>query len=177
MINSFSCAVGSYDAFLPGLSEALVTRPGNGAVAALSATRESYPGPNVALARAFYAQVFGDSGNGVPTVGEALRDAKNLRVEERGALNDAKYNLLGEPVLRLRRSGLTLGISRRPILFEQTVAYRDGRFSMDYFFPSRLPFGDTAAVRRLHVRAGSGATTACRDGADGKGPRIHIAGC
>lgn len=115
MVNSFACAVGRYDSFVPGMSQTLVTHRGAGAIAALSATRESYPDVNVALGDWFYSRAFpGDSASVPVPIGEALGDAKNFRVEFRDGYNDAKYNLLGEPVLLLRKPKLRLAFSRRP---------------------------------------------------------------
>lgn len=251
MINSFSCAVGRNDAPAAGLSEALVTAPKVGAIASVSATRESYADPNFALADAFYARVFpADSSASPRFIGTALRDAKNLKAD-RNPLNDAKYSLLGEPVILLRKPALRVSFTRAPdtvrardcgiiqgtvdggggtgfinlklvagsihkeydldstmvdqksdrrgaILFEQTVPYKDGRFSLDYLFPSRIPFGDTtsrliayawdggsesegsAAITGLHIREpgrSSASSDGCGNASDGQGPRILITGC
>ncbi len=115
MVNAFSCMVGRYDAFLPGLSQVLVSAAGKGAIASISATRESFPLPNIALADAFYSLALpGGATEGSASVGEALNGAKNLGTDHKNPVNDAKYNLLGEPVLRLRKPGLRVVLAKCP---------------------------------------------------------------
>ncbi len=81
---------------------------------------------------------------------------------------------------------------RGQILFERTVPYEDSVFSMDYFLPKQVPFGDTAAkiqafawdaefaresavlVEGLPIDGTASET--CMDD-DKRGPRITIAGC
>lgn len=115
-LNAFSCTVGRFESLnSEGMSEQFVKREGAGAIGAVSATRESYPVPNIALASAFYGRVFRrDSATGIAaTVGEALRDAKNS-FETGGNDNDMKYALLGEPVLLLRKSLLKIDLTKFP---------------------------------------------------------------
>jgi hypothetical protein len=112
MINSFSCTVGRFESLTSeGMSEQFIKQKGVGAIAAVSATRESYPNENVALAAAYYRRLFPPDSMGiVVTAGEALREAKNSSETSGGSLNDLKYNLLGEPVLLIRKPqlGVTL---------------------------------------------------------------------
>jgi hypothetical protein len=110
MINAFSCTVGRFESLTSeGMSEAFVKQKGIGAIGAISATRESYPTPNIALANAFYELAFPPDTSGiVETVGDALRRAKNGGSVYGGSLNDMKYHLLGEPVLLLRKPQLSI---------------------------------------------------------------------
>jgi hypothetical protein len=82
---------------------------------------------------------------------------------------------------------------RGNILFEGTVPYRNGEFSLQYFIPKQISFGDTNALVQafawddsleregttarmgLHIQGTS--TSSCASDTDGKGPRIRITGC
>ena len=116
MINSFSCTVGRFDDYAQvGMSELFVAAPERGAIAAVSAVRESFPSENIALAHAFYSHA-GRSrlGDAVP-MGEALRLAKNdagVRGDSRH--NSSRYALLGEPVLALRKAPLAVSLDKTP---------------------------------------------------------------
>lgn len=116
MINAFSCTVGRFDDFAKvGLSELFVTAAGKGAIAAVSAVRESYPDENVALAQAFYRYAFPPQGSPAMPVGEALRLAKNsLSGQANFARNSALYALLGEPVMLLRKPALAVSLEQAP---------------------------------------------------------------
>ncbi|MEO7424898.1 MAG: C25 family cysteine peptidase [Fibrobacteria bacterium] len=113
MVNAFSCTVGRFETIRSeGMSEQFVKHKDVGAIAAISATRESYPDPNVALANAFYDRALPpDSSTGFTTVGEALRQAKNASETNSEPLNDLKYNLMGEPVLLLRKPQLQVALT------------------------------------------------------------------
>ena len=114
MVNAFSCTVGRFESLSgEGMSEQFVKQKSVGAIGAVSATRESFPHPNIQLADAFYARVFpGDSTGITVTVGEALREAKNSSETNADNLNDIKYNLLGEPVLLMRKPQLKLALTQ-----------------------------------------------------------------
>jgi peptidase C25-like protein len=114
MINSFSCTVGRFESLTSeGMSEQFVKQRSIGAIAAVSATRESYPGANVALAKAYYKRLFPPDSSGIViTAGEALREAKNSSETNSDWVNDLKYNLLGEPVLLLRKPQLGITLTR-----------------------------------------------------------------
>jgi hypothetical protein len=114
MVNAFSCTVGRFESLTSeGMSEQFVKQKGVGAIAAVSSTRESYPGPNIILANAFYDRVFpADSSGLTVTTGEALRDAKNSSETGGDNLNDLKYQLLGEPVLLLRKPQLKIALTQ-----------------------------------------------------------------
>ncbi|MDQ3002010.1 MAG: C25 family cysteine peptidase, partial [Fibrobacterota bacterium] len=114
MVNAFSCTVGRFESLTSeGMSEQFVKQKGVGAIAAVSATRESYPTPNIALANAFYFLLFPPDSSGlVVTVGEALREAKNGASTNFNNLNDLKYGLLGEPVLLMRKPQMGIEITQ-----------------------------------------------------------------
>jgi hypothetical protein len=117
MVNAFSCTVGRFESLSSeGMSEQFVKQPKVGAIAAVSATRESFPNPNIALASAFYGRTFDrDPATGAPlTVGEALTNAKNSLETAGDPINDLKYALLGEPVLLVRKLPLALKLTRAP---------------------------------------------------------------
>ncbi|MDB5102518.1 MAG: hypothetical protein JWP91_207 [Fibrobacteres bacterium] len=114
MVNAFSCTVGRFESLTSeGMSEQFVKQKSIGAIGAISATRESFPAPNIALANAFYALAFPpDSSNLVVAAGEALREAKNGSATNIDNLNDLKYQLLGEPVLLLRKPQLGIALTQ-----------------------------------------------------------------
>jgi hypothetical protein len=117
MVNAFSCTVGRFESLSSeGMSEQFVKQPKVGAIGAISATRESFPGPNIALAAAFYGRTFDrDPATGRPlTVGEALTNAKNSLETAGDAINDLKYALLGEPVMLVRKAPLSVRFTRAP---------------------------------------------------------------
>ncbi len=118
MINAFSCTVGRFESLTgEGMSEQFVKQKGVGAIAAVSSTRESFPGPNLALAGAFYRRAFPpDSAREGQTIGQALQFAKNSSetFAQGGDRNDLKYALLGEPVLMLRKPKLGVTIIQAP---------------------------------------------------------------
>ncbi len=241
LLNSFSCTVGRFDLLSSeGMSEKFVKADGVGAIAAISATRESYPTQNINLASAIYDRLFpGPSATSPVTLGQAYREGKNEASDSNR--NDQKYALLGEPVLLIRRPKLNVALEASPdtlqaldcgeitgkveggsgngflnikilggdisksyeqgqsadkrgsILFEGTVPYSQGRFSLDYLIPKRIPYGDTTAkilafawdasreaeggeaLLDLHVKGT--AASGCRDADDGKGPQIVVTGC
>ncbi len=96
-----SCSVGKFDFAGEGLSEALVRRPGGGAIAALSATAVAYSPSNAELNRQFFLGTFPDRdfARSRP-LGEALVRAK-IVMGAFSALNNRRYPLLGDPAVRL----------------------------------------------------------------------------
>ncbi len=116
MVNAFSCTVGRFESLTSeGMSEQFVKQPLIGAIGAISATRESFPQQNIALALAFYGRVFPiDTSTDIVTVGQALMDAKNSSETPDGIYNDPKYALLGEPVLLLRKPPLSIAFTQAP---------------------------------------------------------------
>lgn len=249
LLNSFSCTVGRFDNLQNDvLTEQFVRQKAVGAIAGISATRESYPGPNIALAGAVYSRLFpSDTSKAILPIGMALLNAKNSS-ETSNNVNDSKYGLMGDPAVHIKRPRLpirllstpdtlraldcsqivgtieggsgngfvhaqilsgkvrknyvNLGISmldqyqdkRGTVLFERTVPYAQGRFSMDYFIPKKIPYGDSTAqilfyawdsqkeaegskaVQNLRI-AGTATQSACAVDTDRKGPRIRISGC
>jgi hypothetical protein len=113
MINAFSCTVGRFESLSSeGMSEQFVKTPKIGAIGAVSATRESYPGPNLALAGEFYDRAFPPDTSGLfTTVGEALQYAKNATFQGGRGINNLKYGLLGEPVLLMRKPLLKVALT------------------------------------------------------------------
>ena len=113
MINAFSCTVGRFESLtIEGMSEQFVKQQGIGAIAAISSTRESYPGPNISLAKEFYSRVFPVDSSSIPiTIGQAIQGAKNSG--SRG-VNDNKYCLLGEPVVLLRKAHIGISLTQAP---------------------------------------------------------------
>jgi hypothetical protein len=116
IINAFSCTVGRFESLnSEGMSEQFVKQKSIGAIAAISATRESYPSENIALAGAFYTRAFPpDSSEEIVSIGVALQSAKNSSETQEGILNDAKYTLLGEPVLLMRKPRLGISVLQSP---------------------------------------------------------------
>ncbi len=116
LLNAFSCTVGRFESLSgEGMSEQFVKLGSVGAIGAVSATRESFPQPNIALALAFYSRLFSrDTASGrTMTAGEALMGAKNS-AETSNSYNDMKYALLGEPVLFLRKPALGVAFNQAP---------------------------------------------------------------
>ncbi|MDB5102517.1 MAG: Peptidase family [Fibrobacteres bacterium] len=122
LICSFACTVGRFESLKQdGMSDRLVMARDRGAIAAVSATRESYPVPNRDLAISFFKRAFppsatvGSADLGTSsTIGDALREAKNSNDYEEYNHNDSRYNLLGEPVLLARKPQLGVVFSRTP---------------------------------------------------------------
>ncbi len=114
MVNAFSCTVGRFESLTSeGMSEQFVKQKAVGAIGAISATRESFPAPNIALANAFYDLAFPPDSSGITVAaGEALRVAKNGSSTNIDNLNDLKYQLLGEPVLLIRKPQLGIALTQ-----------------------------------------------------------------
>ncbi len=85
-------------------------------------------------------------------------------------------------------------IKRGAILFERTLEYKDSAFSMDYFLPKQVPFGDSTAkiqffawdavqpMETNHLVSGlwiksAQTNAACSVNDDARGPRITVTGC
>ncbi|MCD6025426.1 MAG: hypothetical protein K0Q91_2342, partial [Fibrobacteria bacterium] len=83
-------------------------------------------------------------------------------------------------------------MKRGQILFERTVPFEDSVFSVDYFLPKQVPFGDTTAKIQIFAwdadslresavlvanRRIVGSTGSCVVDSDGRGPRISVTGC
>lgn len=95
LVYSASCQVGFFDHIgNECISEKLVRVEGKGAVAAVSATRASYGGPNFTLNRNFFSHLLRSSEN----LGFALYNAKGWIVP---GDNSSLYLILGDPAMRL----------------------------------------------------------------------------
>jgi hypothetical protein len=114
MVNAFSCTVGRFESLSSeGMSEQFVKTPKIGAIGTVSATRESYPAPNIILAKDFYDRAFPPDSSGLAsTVGEALQYAKNATSSTGGGFNNLRYGLLGEPVLLMRKLPLRVSLTQ-----------------------------------------------------------------
>lgn len=113
IVNSFSCTVGRFDNGANDVwTERLVRQSETGAIAGISATRETYSDANRSLAIAIYSRLLRpDSSGGAMSLGEASRAAKNsVRPGHPTAffswINSMNYVLMGEPVLKPARDGL-----------------------------------------------------------------------
>lgn len=106
-----SCTVGRNDQpNTRSLSEVLVVSAGKGAFAALAATRPTYDSPNDAFTQELWRQLV-DNTKG-RTIGEALLAAKRLGGELN--LNNARYNLLGDPATILLPGGILPSLDSIP---------------------------------------------------------------
>ena len=137
IINAFACTVGRFESLKQdAMSDRLVMARDKGAIAAVSATRESYPNENRDLAIAFYKRAFPPelppalrqgadpiapgataatpSPAGYAPIGDALREAKNSNDYFKRNLNDSRYALLGEPVLLARKPALGISFTKAP---------------------------------------------------------------
>jgi hypothetical protein len=84
---------------VPSGSEALLLSRLGGAIGVFAASRLVYATPNAAIVDSFYQSLLGRQSDGTfPSVGEAYMKTKLQRFD---ILNDRKYVLLGDPVLRL----------------------------------------------------------------------------
>ncbi len=114
---SFSCTVGRFeDGSDKVLGEKFVRQLGKGAIASIGALRESYSSVNDDFGLAIAEALF-DTTQTI-TLGEAL-DIGKLSDDTLSwrRLNNTKYLLLGEPVLRLHKPNMTLS----PTLMPDTV--------------------------------------------------------
>ncbi|MBF0429885.1 MAG: hypothetical protein HQK83_01295 [Fibrobacteria bacterium] len=112
LYSAFSCTVGRFEKYHEeGMSETLVSTPQVGGIAAVSASRETYAGPNNNLATKFFEKAFEITPDGETfRLGDALRMAKATG----NIINNEKYHLFGEPVTFLRKPSLTISFSQLP---------------------------------------------------------------
>jgi hypothetical protein len=116
ILGSFSCMVARFDdAATVGLSEAFVVARDKGAIASIGALRTSYASQNVNLAgRILQNALFTEDS----LLGDAVLRAKRSEVcignvcDNR--YNNEKYVLLGEPVLSMPRSKISLKLDNTP---------------------------------------------------------------
>lgn len=96
LITSFSCTVGKFDSpDREGLSSTLVKQSNAGAIATISATRETYPGPNTAIAKNIYSNLFST------TFPNSLGASFAKALSEYRNSNNRAYALLGDPSLKI----------------------------------------------------------------------------
>ncbi len=94
-----TCSFARWDGARMSGAEALCLRESGGAVAAISAVRPVYISLNGPLSDALSRQIFTrDSEGRLPTLGDALRKAKNALKSD---TNKRRYVLLGDPAMRL----------------------------------------------------------------------------
>ncbi len=92
------------------LSEDLVNVEGRGAIGVVSSARLAFAGLNTSFNRRFMKHLFlpyGDTGLTTP-VGQAVMLAK---LDAGNSLNDQKYNLLGDPALRIAAPQLRVNVT------------------------------------------------------------------
>ena len=121
LLTAFSCTIGDFaNPVAKSLSEKLIFRSEGGAIATLTASRESFPGNNNNLNNEVYRYLAPPRlGTEVPGLGMNIVQAKlasllaslNPTQEE----NNWKYNLLGDPAMQL-------GIPGEEIRLENSVA-------------------------------------------------------
>jgi len=111
LLTSFSCTVGRFDRVAKqGLSESFVAADKVGALATVSALRESYAAPNVELAKLFYRFLYKD-----PSTPLRLGDALRLAKAQSGSVsNNERYSLLGDPAVFLRAPDLKISLQNTP---------------------------------------------------------------
>jgi hypothetical protein len=108
VVMAFSCTIGDFaNPAGKSLSEKLLLRPGGGAIATVTASRETYPNPNERIAFSMFEEMFPTRlGRTQLPIGVALMHAKlfgqvdtvwQTFQEE----NSWKYNLLADPAQRL----------------------------------------------------------------------------
>ncbi|MEN9600164.1 MAG: hypothetical protein RL596_2485, partial [Bacteroidota bacterium] len=98
-----SCDFAPYDdPTKKSLGEALLYNNENGAIGLLTTTRPVFAASNITLNKIFIQQLFTKQNNQYPTLGEAIRRAKNNTINQTGdALNSRKFALLGDPAMKL----------------------------------------------------------------------------
>lgn len=122
VLMAFSCTIGDFaNTTGKSLSEKLVMRDGGGAIATITASQESYPGPNQRLAYAVYDRFLPEEPTdalmplGVGLVLAKASAAASTNFVSFQEENTWKYNLLGDPAL-------TLDTPRREIHFDSEPA-------------------------------------------------------
>ncbi|HKW14514.1 MAG TPA: C25 family cysteine peptidase, partial [Candidatus Krumholzibacteria bacterium] len=107
MLTAFSCTIGDFaNAAGKSLSEKLLLREGGGAIATITAARETYPGPNERVCFSLFDNLFPDRlGHPATPAGVALMHAKLFgQVDTNWQIfqeeNSWKYNLMGDPAFQ-----------------------------------------------------------------------------
>jgi len=113
ILGSFSCLVSRFDDIATTtLSEAFVVAKSKGAIASIGSLRESYANYNVSLA----TKILGNSMDAKVLLGDAILKAKQSALDSHSPqrYNNEKYVLLGEPVLSMPRSEISLKLNNIP---------------------------------------------------------------
>ncbi len=113
ILGSFSCTVGRFDkGNETSLSETFIQASRRGAIASIGATRESFSSFNRVFAKSFVLNALFPSGR---TLGEAYRLSKSatLRQGKSQRKNNERYTLLGEPVVQMPTSGLSVKLDQK----------------------------------------------------------------
>ncbi|MDH4036781.1 MAG: type IX secretion system sortase PorU [Candidatus Krumholzibacteria bacterium] len=120
VVMAFSCTIGDFaNPAGKSLSEKLIVRAEGGAVATMTASRETYPGPNAKLNAALFKLMtprwLGDTDApiGVAAMASKLHSAAETYFQPFQEENNWKYNLLGDPAMRP-------AIARQALRFETT---------------------------------------------------------
>ena len=113
IISSFSCTVGRFDkGDEMSLSESFIAAPKKGAIASIGATRETFASYNENFARALFSNsIFKEN----QFFGDAYWDAKGRHKMSysRQRYNNERYALLGEPVLSIPSSNLSVKLDQQ----------------------------------------------------------------
>jgi Peptidase family C25 len=112
LLTAFSCTIGDFaNPAGKSLSEKLLLRDGGGVIATITASRETYPDPNSRVCFSLFEEMFPSRlGQPATPVGVALMHAKLFGAVDTGWYyfqeeNNWKYNLMGDPAMRLAIPG------------------------------------------------------------------------
>ncbi len=103
LFTAWSCSIGSFDLLeVNSLSEIFVKMEGAGAIGSFASGAPAFPNPSMRLNRAFFLELF-PTGHSTVSVGLAAMVAKATAGARHSGekLNDEKYNIMGDPALRL----------------------------------------------------------------------------
>lgn len=113
ILGSFSCTVGRFDkGDETSLSETFIQASRRGAIASIGATRETFGSYNRVFAKSFVMNSLFPSGQ---TLGEAYRLSKSATLLQGKSQrqNNERYVLLGEPVVQMPSSGLSVKLDQK----------------------------------------------------------------
>ncbi len=139
------------DPFTQSMPEIMLTLPGGGAIAVIAATRETSPGANQDLLENLYLELFAEPAG--CRFGTALMRAKSRSFVHNpfggGNVNQEKYNLLGDPFLRLAMPQLTVQIN--PSSADTLVALGEFTVSGEICTQSGGPLPSFSGTANLQV--------------------------
>lgn len=113
VLGSFSCTVGRFDkGDETSLSETFIQASRRGAIASIGATRETFGSYNSVFAKSFILNALFPSGR---TLGEAYRLSKSATLKQGKSQrqNNERYVLLGEPVVQMPRTELSVKLDQK----------------------------------------------------------------